>query len=757
MRKNLKRIGAVATASVVALSTVLAFAPADIIKSAENADTSFEVERDPFVTPEEEAQPYDTQDLQLTKGLTYVKNGEEIEVTGAIDTQSFCADPTCMEVDGKIYVYGTTDQRSYQPPEGKTTNNREDGSVVPNKYQTKKLSIFSSSDLVNWTDEGFIDMEKVYSDDGTPASAAWAWNSWAPTALKYDCDNDGKDEYYIFFTNGGDVGYVKGETPTGPWKDELGKLLIKKSEIPNGMGDGIIWNFDPAVLLDNKGDAYIYWGGGNGSTPEGKKHPKTSRSCKLKISADKVEMDWDTITKLDSYYHFEDNEINQFGDKYVYTYCANWNVPSGNPYIKDGNVSIVGYVSDDPLKVTCDPENRQEGDPKFIGKILKNPGSELFNEYYNNHHHMFDFKGKYYMLYHTTALDQFLYRDDYAVKKYPFTENGKEVMKKVKSLSYRNLHIDEIQVDVESDNPTIDVKPSYEGPEQVDAFNPYQTINATTQSHQGGITTKQLEDGKVVVDKIDTGDWTRINGVDFGSVGATKLTASIASQTTEGSVEVYLDEALTGTKIATIPLKKTADLDTYESISVDLDSDDITGTHNVYFVFRGTDYRVASWTFEEKGSIVATPTPVPATPVPTSPATVTPVPTATPVGTPVPTATPAATVTPAPEASATPVAKKVTVSKPSIKSVKNTKGKKAIVTLKKAVKNASGYEIRYSLKKTMKAAKTVAIKKASTVKATLKGLKKGKSYYVQIRAYKNVDSNTYYSKWSATKKVKIKK
>lgn len=721
MRKNLKKVGAVLTASAVALTSIFTLGPA---KTAEGAD-DFVVEKDPYVIAEEDAQPYNTADLKLTPGLTYVKDGKEIEVTGAIDTQSFCADPTCMEVDGKIYVYGTTDQRSYQKNSSTTTNNKEDGPVVENKYQTKKLSIFSSSDLVNWTDEGFIDMDKVFSDSGKPAGSGWAGKSWAPSALKYDCDGDGKDEYYIFFTNGGNVGYVKGETPTGPWKDELGELLIDKGKIPNGMGTGIIWNFDPAVLLDNKGDAYIYWGGGNGSTPELQKHPKTSRSCKLKISADKVEMDWDTITELDSYYHFEDNEINQFGDKYVYTYCANWNVPASNKYIKDGSVSIVGYVSDDPLNVTSDPENWQEGDPKFIGKILKNPGSELFDEYYNNHHHMFEFKDKYYMLYHTTALDQFLYKDFY-------TANNK------KSYSYRNLHIDEIKVDVESDEPTIDVKPSYAGPEQVGKFNPYQTINATTQSHQGGISTAQLEDGKVVVDKIDTGDWTRIDGVDFGSNGATKLEASVASATTQGSIEVYLDEALTGTKIATLQLKDTG-ADTYETLSANLEN--VTGVHDVYFVFRGTDYRVASWTFTEKEAPAPSATPTPGTPAPATPAP----------GTPVP------TVTPAPSPTVTPSMDKVSVAKPAIKSVKNVKGKKAKVTLKKKINGANGYEIRYSLKKTMKSAKKVTIKKANTLKVTISKLKKSKTYYVQARAYKTVNGKKYYSSWSGKKNVKIKK
>jgi len=44
----------------------------------------------------------------------------------------------------------------------------------------------------------------------------------------------------------------------------------------------------------------------------------------------------------------------------------------------------------------------------------------------------------------------------------------------------------------------------------------------------------------------------------------------------------------------------------------------------------------------------------------------------------------------------------------------------------------------------------------STVKRTLKGLKKGRTYYVRIRAYRKVDGKTYRSAWSAPKKAKVR-
>ncbi|MDE6636189.1 MAG: hypothetical protein K2K09_06240, partial [Lachnospiraceae bacterium] len=72
---------------------------------------------------------------------------------------------------------------------------------------------------------------------------------------------------------------------------------------------------------------------------------------------------------------------------------------------------------------------------------------------------------------------------------------------------------------------------------------------------------------------------------------------------------------------------------------------------------------------------------------------------------------------------------------PKIKSVKNIKGKKITVTLKKKVKGADGYVIRYSTKQNMKSAKKAKITNAKTIKKTIKGLKKGKTYYVQARSY----------------------
>ena len=98
---------------------------------------------------------------------------------------------------------------------------------------------------------------------------------------------------------------------------------------------------------------------------------------------------------------------------------------------------------------------------------------------------------------------------------------------------------------------------------------------------------------------------------------------------------------------------------------------------------------------------------------------------------------------------------KVSVSKASVKSVKNSAKKKAKVTIKK-VSGAKGYRIQYSTdKKFRKGTKTKTTTKTSY---TLSGLKKGKTYYVRVCAYKlDSQNNKVYGKYGAAKKIKIKK
>ena len=98
---------------------------------------------------------------------------------------------------------------------------------------------------------------------------------------------------------------------------------------------------------------------------------------------------------------------------------------------------------------------------------------------------------------------------------------------------------------------------------------------------------------------------------------------------------------------------------------------------------------------------------------------------------------------------------KVNVAKVSITSAKNSKSKQILLKYKK-ISGIKGYEISYSTDKKFK--KAVTRKNTTKTSYTISKLKKGKTYYVRIRAYK-VDSTgkKVYGKYTSVKKVKISK
>ena len=96
-----------------------------------------------------------------------------------------------------------------------------------------------------------------------------------------------------------------------------------------------------------------------------------------------------------------------------------------------------------------------------------------------------------------------------------------------------------------------------------------------------------------------------------------------------------------------------------------------------------------------------------------------------------------------------------TVKVPKVKIKKATKkrsAKKLKVTLKTA-KGVKGYQVMISTSKKFKKAKVKNYKKA---KFTIKKLKANKKYFIRVRAYKVVNGEVYYGKWS-NRKVKLKK
>lgn len=72
-----------------------------------------------------------------------------------------------------------------------------------------------------------------------------------------------------------------------------------------------------------------------------------------------------------------------------------------------------------------------------------------------------------------------------------------------------------------------------------------------------------------------------------------------------------------------------------------------------------------------------------------------------------------------------------------------------------ALTDVAGYQIKYSRYSSLSNSKTISI---TTTKKTISKLKKNKTYYVEVRAYKlDANGKKVYGDWSAVKKVKLKK
>lgn len=110
---------------------------------------------------------------------------------------------------------------------------------------------------------------------------------------------------------------------------------------------------------------------------------------------------------------------------------------------------------------------------------------------------------------------------------------------------------------------------------------------------------------------------------------------------------------------------------------------------------------------------------------------------------------------------------RVSVKKAAIQKIKALK-KAFTINILKNKDQVTGYQISYSYKKNFKGQKVKTLKKFKYKKIKVKrkkytitsykvkGLKRKKTVYVRVRAYKQVGKTKVYGKWSSVKKVKIK-
>ena len=444
-------------------------------------------------------------DISLTT-LTSISSKNATD-SNPILSNIFCADPTAVEYEGRLYIYGTNDHQQYEAvgPEGKNTYEH-----------TKSIVMISTDDMVNYTYHGIINVGDI---------CPWAIASWAPS-ITSRVEDDGLTHFYLYFSNSGwGTGVITATSPTGPWSDPLGKSLIDgNTEGLNGCQSP----FDPGVCIDENGVGWLSFGGG------------TDGARIVRLSSDMLSLDSE-IMKIPSPYNFEASELNYINGTYIYTYNNDWSGHYENWDMEGVFAPPQCSMSYLTTKTPLDPDSCVYQDYYF-----SNPGEQGL-EYSNNHTHLQKYQGKYYLFYHSL---------------FPQSSLGT-------TGGFRSLCVNEAQVDEENVKIS-QVTATKEGVSQIKALDPFSPVQAENIALCAGTSyTATEEPGNITVSNgttDDTAAWLAVRGADFGD-GAEYFAARVKGT---GKIDVYID-GINGTISASLEFSgddwQTVYSKTFEKIS----------------------------------------------------------------------------------------------------------------------------------------------------------------------------------------------
>ena len=471
--------------------------------------------------------------MEPTKITSVCKGWKPAENGNPISPDIFCADPTAVEYEGRLYVYGTNDHQ--QLTEGKTGSNTYEA--------IKSLVMFSTADMVNWTYHGTIDVG---------STAPWILSSWAPSVVARQ-EADGLTHFYLYFSNNGTgVGVITATDPLGPWSDPLGRPLIHA-----GMQGlyGVPNPFDPGVCLDAKGRGWLTFGGGR--APDGTDAmPHTARIVQL--GEDMLSFAGN-FREIPAPYFYEASELNIIGDTFVYTYNSNWeprtewSIPDAAPPTR----CAMCYMT---TKTPLDPDSWV-----YRKDYFANPGDLGYPD--SNHHtHLQKYCGLWFLMYHTLQ-----------------RETGTGI-----SGGYRSICVMPFEVDEET--PALsDAKAADAGVPQLFPLDPYVTHPAHELVSSAGIRYLTDEAGLVTgIAAEEAGAWVSVRGADFGRFGAGGFAAEVQGS---GTLEIRLD------RIDSKPVGAIAfDTETPQQIAGELQKG-IRSMHTVYLVLSDPDASLLNWRF----------------------------------------------------------------------------------------------------------------------------------------------------------------
>lgn len=450
-----------------------------------------------------------------------------------ISPSIFCADPTAVEYDGRLYVYGTNDQQ--QSEEG-----------TKNDYaHIKSLVVFSTDDMVNWIYHGRIEVDKI---------APWISNSWAPS-IASRVEEDGLTHFYLYFSNGGGgVGVITSTDPVGPWSDPLGEPLVYQN-MP-GL-ENCPAPFDPGVCIDENGTGWLTFGGGN-AADGGVVHTNVPKVARL--GADMLSFDSEFVS-IDAPYFLEASELNYIDGTYYYTYCNDWQNRSkwDRKDIPEPPTCSMAYMT---TKTPLDADSWE-----YRGAYFYNSGQNANGEsgmrWGNNHTHFCEFKGTNYIVHHTLLLEELT--------------GG--------TAGYRSIMVDYLPMNA-ADGEIPITAATRQGVSQIKLLDPYAENSGAVMFTSADI---GYTDGNDPAAKSKAnGAWIYVRGADFG-YGASAFTADVKGK---GRIEVRLD-SISSKAVSFIEFDN-AD---YAKVRSTEFSKFDGRNHNIYLVFSGADIELRSWQF----------------------------------------------------------------------------------------------------------------------------------------------------------------
>lgn len=407
---------------------------------------------------------------------------------------SYTADPAPMVWGDRLYLY---------------TSHDEDGSTW---FTMNDWKLYSTEDMVNWTEHPMPLSYKTFD---------WAGgDAWAAQCV----ERDGKFYMYVPVTDRkGDtaIGVAVADSPYGPFYDPIGKPLVQAE-----------WgNIDPTVMVDDDGQAYLYWGNPN--------------CFYVKLNEDMISYSGDIVRVPMTEEAFGKRE----GDPQRATLYE-----EGPWLYKRGELYYLFFAAGPiPEHLGYATSDSPEGPWKNGGTLMPTAGRS-----FTNHPGVADFKGNTYLFYHNGALpggDGF--NRSVCVVPLKFNADGS------------------IPV-VEMDDRGIQ--------KGLATLCPYRKTEAETIAWSEGMKSYSTPQVGVFVTAVRDGAYIRVGDVDF-SKGASKFIARLGTtHNAEIRMEVRLD-GKDGQLLANIKVPRTGGSDRWRLVEAEVS--DVQGVHDVYFTFNG--------------------------------------------------------------------------------------------------------------------------------------------------------------------------